>query len=255
MTLALRDPETPDSPLARWDARWKLAGVFVAVLAIAVLETIAASAVAALAAFGAVLLARMPVSAIFGRIGLLLLAVIPVFCVVPLTQPATDAGWDLGFIRISIPGLLAAGAVGFRVLGIGLWGLILMRSGAFPHTLAAGHALFVPGVLVQIAQLAHRYTFLFTAEARRTRIALRTRAFRAKTDRHSYRTLSHATGGLLVRSADRAENVSAAMRCRGFRGEHRTLATFHTTANDVLGFAVVAVGAAALVVADRFGGS
>ena len=33
MTLALRHRPVPDSPLARWDARWKLAAVLVALLA------------------------------------------------------------------------------------------------------------------------------------------------------------------------------------------------------------------------------
>jgi len=254
MTLAFRDPETPDSPLARWDPRWKLAAVVVSAIAVSFLETVLVTAVAAGLFLGLAYLGRIPHRAILGRMGLLLLAVVPVVIVVPLTQPASDAGWDLEVIRVSIPGVFAALAIGFRILAVGLGGLILTRTGPFPHVLAAAHALFVPGVLVQIAQLAYRYTFLFSAEARRTRIALRTRGFRARTDRMTYRTFGHATGGLLVRSADRAESVAAAMRCRGFDGTYRTLTTFRTTPSDVLGFAVVAGLWLGLVVVDRVGG-
>ncbi len=253
MTLALRDPAPPDSPLARWDARWKLAAVVVSAIATSFLETVSLTAAAAAFTLGLAVLGRIPNRAIFGRIGLLLLAVVPVFVVVPLAQPGSDSGWDLGFVRVSIPGLLAAFAIAFRILAVGISGLILARTGPFPQVLAAAHALLIPGVLVQIAQLAYRYTFLFTTEAWRTRIALRTRGFRPRTDRLTYRTLGHATGGLLVRSADRAEAVAAAMRCRGFDGTYRTLATFRTSPYDVLGFAAVAAVSLGLVALDRFG--
>src|SRR5689334_15077655 len=44
MTLALRHRPTPDSPLARWDARWKLAALVLAVAGTAALDRVGPAA-------------------------------------------------------------------------------------------------------------------------------------------------------------------------------------------------------------------
>jgi cobalt/nickel transport system permease protein len=57
-------------------------------------------------------------------------------------------------------------------------------------------------------------------------------------DRHTYRTVGHVIGTLVVRGTERAEGVAHAMRCRGFDGRFRSLATFRTTMADVAFFGV-----------------
>jgi cobalt/nickel transport system permease protein len=79
------------------------------------------------------------------------------------------------------------------------------------------------------------------------RIAVRTRGYRNRPSRHSYRTIGNVAGTLLVRSAERAERVSQAMRCRGFDGQFRSLTEFRTTLPDVLFFIVMTVVFAALL--------
>jgi cobalt/nickel transport system permease protein len=95
--------------------------------------------------------------------------------------------------------------------------------------------------------LTYRYVFVLAEELRRLRIALRVRGYRNRPTRHSYRTMGHVAGTLLVRGYERAERVGQAMRCRGFDGRFRSLTAFHTTPADVLFFAVVLGGAGALV--------
>jgi cobalt/nickel transport system permease protein len=251
MTLAVRDPTIPDSPLARWDPRWKLAAVVLAAFGAVSLQHPGPAAVAVAAAFCLALLGRVPLLVIAGRAGLLLLATLPLVVFIPLTQGAESPGWSVGPVRVSGPGLVAAVVVALRVLAVGLLALVLTRTAPLSRTLAAAHALRVPGVLVQVAQLAYRYTFALAAEVRRLRVALRARGFQTRTDRHTYRTLGHTVGSLLVRSGDRADRVADAMRCRGFDGTYRTLAAFRTTAADVLSFLAVAAGTIALVLLDR----
>jgi cobalt/nickel transport system permease protein len=234
MTLAFRDPSVPDSPLARWDARWKLAALLLAVAATVSLHQVGPAAAAFAAALGLAALGRVPPGAVAGRVGLLLLGVAPLLIFVPFTA-----------------GVAEAAVLTLRVLAVGLLALVLTRTAPLARTFAAAHCLWLPGVLVQVAQLAYRYTFLLAAEARRTRVALRSRGFQAGTNRHTYRTLGYAVGALLVRSGDRAERVSDAMRCRGFDGTYHSVAEFRTTTADVIGFVLVAAGAAALVLADR----
>ena len=113
----------------------------------------------------------------------------------------------------------------------------------------------MPGLLVQLTLLAYRYAFLLAEEMRRLRIAMRTRGFRVSATRHGYRALGHATGALLVRGADRADNVSAAMRCRGFDGTFHTLAAFRTAFTDIISFVALVAAVAALLLWDRLGSS
>jgi cobalt/nickel transport system permease protein len=237
MTLALRDSATADSPPARWDARWKLAALLLAAFGAAALRSPITAGIACLIGLALALLGRVPARVVAGRVGLLLFAVLPFLVFIPLT-----AGGD---------GLFAAGALALRVLAIGLFALVLVRTTPLSRTLAAAHALRVPGVLVQVAQLAYRYTFLLAAEFRRLRVALRARGFRPRTDRHTYRTVGRAVGSLLVRGGDRAERVADAMRCRGFDGTFHALARFRTTPADVFAALLVAAATIALVLVDR----
>jgi cobalt/nickel transport system permease protein len=100
--------------------------------------------------------------------------------------------------------------------------------------------------------LAYRYAFLLGDEFRRIRIALRTRGFQTRANRHGYRTLGYATGAILVLGADRADRVTAAMRCRGFDGRFRTTITFRTTPADFISCLLAIILIAAIVVWDRY---
>ncbi|OWK36972.1 cobalt ECF transporter T component CbiQ [Fimbriiglobus ruber] len=251
MTLAVRDSSIPDSPLARWDARWKLAAFIVAVIGTISLRTPVAGAVALATGVLLAFVSRIPVGVLAGRIGGLALAVLPFIALVPLTQAGGGSGWDVGPVRVSEHGLIAAVVIALRIVAVGTFALVLIRTGPLARTFAAAHDLLVPGVIVQVAQLAHRYTFLLAAEARRVRVALKTRGFRAGTNRHTYRTLGHGVGSLLVRSGDRADRVADAMRCRGFDGTYRSATEPRTTRADVVAFLAAAVAMAALVLVDR----
>jgi cobalt/nickel transport system permease protein len=122
--------------------------------------------------------------------------------------------------------------------------LVLLATAPPEATFKAAHALHVPGLLVQLAMLTVRYTYLFGSELARMRVALRVRGYRNRVSWHSYRTIGHVAGTLLVRGYERAERVGQAMCCRGFDGRFRSLTEFRTTARDVA-FFVALVGATA----------
>lgn len=238
MSLSYRDARIPDSPLSRWDGRWKLAALVLAAVACSLLSNPWPAGAAVGLALVLAVLARTRASVLVGRLLLLACGLIPVWLVLPFT---------------AANGTLTAATLSLRLLAIGTLGLVLLRSAPLPVTLAAAHRLYIPGVLIQIAQLAYRYAFLFFDEARRLRIALRVRGFRARTSAHTYRTTGHTVGTLLVRGGDRAERVADAMRCRGFDGRFHCLLRFETTAADVFAFLLTAALFAVLVCWDTFG--
>jgi cobalt/nickel transport system permease protein len=251
MTLPLAHRDVPDSPLARWDARWKLAAVLVAAFGIAALDRLAPSLAALAVGLALVTRSRLPAKWVRDRLGLFALAALPFLLVLPFTLDTGGPGWVAGPVRVSERGLSAGLAVFARCLAIGCFALVLVGTAPLHHTLAAAHRLRVPGLLVVVAGLAYRYTFLLAEEYRRVRVALRTRGFRAATTRHSYRTIGHVTGAVLVRGADRAERVADAMRCRGFDGTFHTTTAFRAGPADVLAFAALTGLTVVLVLWDR----
>jgi cobalt/nickel transport system permease protein len=108
----------------------------------------------------------------------------------------------------------------------------------------------MPGLLVRLADLTYRYVFVLAGELDRLRIALRVRGFRARPGGHTYRTIGHVAGTLLVRGYEQAERVEQAMQCRGFDGRFRTLTDFRTRPADVAGFLLIAAIAAGLVIGE-----
>jgi cobalt/nickel transport system permease protein len=240
----------PDSPLSRWDARWKLAALALAAFGVAAINSLTAASVALVLALVLVRLARLPGRWVCNRLVVLAFASLPFLLVLPLTLDRDGPGWDLG-LHVSERGLVVGGAVFARCIAIGCFALILLGTAPIHHTFAAAHKLKVPGILVLLTGLAYRYTFLLTDEMRRIRVALRTRGFRMRPNRHGYRTLAHVTGAVLVRGADRAERVSEAMRCRGFAGRFRTTTEFRTTIADIISFAAIVAAIASLVLWDR----
>jgi cobalt/nickel transport system permease protein len=251
MTPGFRHRPVPASPLARWDARWKLAAVLLAAAAVAGLRHPAPAAAALALGLGLLGVGRLGGAWVRVRLAAFALAALPFLLVLPFTLDPDGPGWGVGPVHMSEYGLLVGLGVVFRGVAIGAFALVLVGTAPVHHTLAAAHRLKVPGLLVLVTLLAYRYAFLLADELRRLRVALRVRGFRTRADRHGYRTAGHVVGAVLVRGADRADHVSEAMRARGFDGRFHTLTAFRTTAWDVAGFVALAALSAAVVVWDR----
>lgn len=237
MTLGFAPLPTPDSPLQRVDARWKLAGLVLGMIAVVPLRSVPAAGAALAGVLLLAWLARLPLRWYLLRLGLVLLLLSPFV----LTLPFVLSGWA----GVSLGLVLAAKAASLVTLA-----LVVLTSAPLHDTFKAAHALRVPGVLVQLFALTYRYVFLVGEELNRLRIAVRARGYRNRPTRHSYRTIGHLTGTLLVRGHERGERVGQAMRCRGFDGHYRSLTSFRTRAADVLFFLLLAASAAGLLFWD-----
>jgi cobalt/nickel transport system permease protein len=236
MTLALEAPPVADSPLAGLDPRWKLAGLTLAAAAAATVQTLGPAIAALAAALLVAAIARLPARWFLRRLAALALALAPFVIVMSLFQ---------GIAGLRLAGLLTAKATAVVTIG-----LVSLGTSPLPVTLHAARALQVPGTIVHVLLLSYRYLFLLADELDRLRRAVRVRGFRPRADRHTYRTVGHVIGTLAVRGTERAEGVAHAMRCRGFDGRFRSLATFRTTTVDVAFFTVASTLAIAVVIWD-----
>ena len=236
MTLFFTPPPRVPSLLSRLDPRWKLAALTLAAAAAAVVHKPAAAAAALAGAAALAVLGRLPPRWWATRVAPAVLFV-AVFAVPPVFF---GRGAETALVLVCKAAALVTLA------------LVLLATAPLDATLKAAHALYVPGLLVQLTLLSYRYVFLLADELGRLRIALRLRGYRNRANLHSYRTIGAVTGALLVRGWERAERVSQAMRCRGFDGRFRSLSDFRTTAADVLMFVVVVAAAAGVCTLDWF---
>jgi cobalt/nickel transport system permease protein len=236
MTLAFDPPPAGDSPIHRLDPRWKLAALGPAVLAVSFVHSLTIASAALGAAAVLAFVARLPALWVGRRLGAIVLALGPIVVLLPIVQ-------GIEGVRVALL-LLAKG------MAVVLLVLVLLGTGPLPTTVQAAQSLGLHGTLVQIALLSYRYLFVLADEFDRLRRALRLRGFRAGTNRHTYRTVGHVVGTLLVRSAERAEGVAHAMRCRGFDGRFRSLCDFRTRLRDVVFFVFAIMAATGLVVWD-----
>jgi cobalt/nickel transport system permease protein len=250
MNLTAEPPPCPDSPLRRLDPRWKLATLLLAAAATVSLRTPPAAALALVGAVALVPVGRLPARWYLTRVGAAALFLVPFAGLLPFLTFDGGPSWDLGPVRASVRGTTTGLLMCAKGLAVVTLALVALGTTPLPDLLKAAHALRLPGLVVQLVALSYRYLFIVAEELNRLRVALRVRGYRNRADRHSYRTVGHVTGSLLVRGYERAERVGQAMRCRGFDGRYRSLADFRTRAADVAAFATVAASATALVLWD-----
>jgi cobalt/nickel transport system permease protein len=234
MTLAIDAADHFDSPLARLDARWKLAAFIVAIAAAAVVRTVVGVLLAGFGACVLVEVARLPGKFWGGRIGGFALFLLPFLLLLAFIQ---GQYW-------------AAAIIGIRALTLFVLAAVLVGSSPMHRNIQAAQSLGMPVALTQIALMSYRYLFVIREEFQRIRTALRVRAFRSGANWRTYRIVGHVAAMLLVRGDERAQRVYHAMRCRGFDGRMRSLSPFRPRYADVYFFAAVAISSIAIVACD-----
>ncbi|MBN1444116.1 MAG: cobalt ECF transporter T component CbiQ [Planctomycetes bacterium] len=235
-----------DSWLHRLDPRWKLAAALVLVIAITLdrpsirtdpraSRDLSAAAACLALSVGLLLGSSIPVGYALRKLapaaGFLLLMVV----FFPLVYESDTI--RIGFLRISLTGLLVAAVILIKALAILLLVVVALGTTRFDRTMKALHRLRVPEPLVQIAMFAYRYLFVVFDQNRRMRQAMRARGFRPRTGLRSLRALSRGVGSLVVGSLERTRRIRDAMVARGYRGEYPSLAVFRTTPADVAALA------------------
>jgi cobalt/nickel transport system permease protein len=238
MTFGLPTLPCTDSPLSRLDPRWKLAALAVLLAADTLVQRLLPTSMLLAVALLLALVARLPPRWYLRQMGLAMGFVVVFAAPLPFLLQGPGWLWAWGPLHVSEYGAAVALRLCFKVATVATLVLVVLGTGRLEVTLRALHALRVPGLLVQLVLLTYRYFFVLMDELGRLRVAVRVRGYRNRVSRHSYRTIGHVAGTLLVRGYERSERVGQAMRCRGFDGRFRSLAPFRTTPADVLAFLV-----------------
>jgi cobalt/nickel transport system permease protein len=250
MTLALEHLAGTESRLTRFDPRWKLAALIPAAFLMAPLRTLPVAFTGLALAVLLVVLSGLPLRWYLRRLGNLGLFLLVCLLLLPFALDGPGPTWRLGPLQFSWHGLIVAMVLLCKALTIVSLMLVALATAPLSTTLKAAHALWIPGLLVQLLMLTYRYTYLLAEELGRIRIALRVRGYRNRANLHCYRTVAHVGGMLLVRGHERAQRVGQAMRCRGFDGQFHSLDKFHPRWTDVIVFFTILACACLLLTWD-----
>ncbi|MFA9395170.1 MAG: cobalt ECF transporter T component CbiQ [Halodesulfovibrio sp.] len=177
----------------------------------------------------------------------------------------------IAFLWLTLPVSTAGTPVyslgGFTVTqeGIDLTLLITLKSNAIITTFIAllatsnvtdigsGFAkLHVPQKLSLLFLFTWRYIHVILEEYKRLSTAATLRGFVPTTNSHTYKTYANLIAMVLVKSHDRAERVSNAMKLRGFDGTFHSLHRTQAQATDAVVAATIAFLGTALFAADYF---
>jgi len=249
-----------DTIVHRWDTRWKLAAIGIAIVTLGIerpgmrqgfdpaIDLPPAIAGVALA-FGLVLLARVPIAFTLRRLRVpaVFLALLVVVFAVTDEQVDTEVGplsWSSTRHQLGVTIVLRALAMLVLVFPA-------IATAPMATTLKALRRLRVPGPIVELVFVTYRYLFVYREQLARVRTAMRARGFTPRLDLRTLRTIGNGLGVILVSSVDRTHRLSLAMRCRGWSGGgdgFRTLDDFETRGRDVALFAAMVAIAGSLVV-------
>ncbi len=226
-----------DSPFHRWDARLKIASLFIYCFLVVSLQTLTWAAAALAISIAAVMASRIPWSRPLRRLAAMSGFLTMFLIVVPLTAPAVPGETlivldPFSSLILHGEGLRLATLVVVKACAIALLMEPLLATAPLAVTLQALAALRLPNAICQMILLAHRYIHVLGHEARRMHRSMRLRGFAPRTDLATLRAYGNFLGMLFVRSFDRTQRVFEAMQSRGYRGAFPTWTTFAATPAD-----------------------
>jgi cobalt/nickel transport system permease protein len=210
------------SPIHRIDPRFRVvaAALFSVQVAVSLHFVLLAAALCIALLLAAA--ARLPLVPVLRRLAVVNGFVLFLWLFLPFTTPG-ELLFRIGPLPVTAQGLSLAAAITIKANTIVL--AILALVGTMPVALF-GHALQrlrLPRSFCHLLLLTYRYVFVIEQEYLKLVRAMKMRGFVPRTDMHTYRSLAHLLGMLLVRSLERSERIYQAMRCRGFEGRFHTL--------------------------------
>ncbi|MDE5089041.1 MAG: cobalt ECF transporter T component CbiQ [Trichodesmium sp. St16_bin2-tuft] len=216
MKFALDEYANLNSPIHRWDVRYKLIGLISLMFAFA---TVKSWYLIALMLFLTIMLygiSKLPLSFLVNRLrypGFFLLGVI---LLLPFISGKTIV-LQFGFLTIRQEGCLAVILIVSRFFAIMTTCLTLFGTSSFLITLKGMRNLGISPIITDMLMLSYRYIFELSNQLNMMLKATKLRGF--ESDKISWRNLSvyaALIGSLLVRSYQQAERVYEAMLLRGY---------------------------------------
>lgn len=250
MKLWLDEYAHLDSPLHRWDARYKLVGLLGLIFAFASVDDL--RLVPGMLAVTGVLYAasRLPFSFLLSRLRYPGVFLLVVAILLPLLTGHTMLV-SIGPLTLRQEGFLLMLIILTRFATILTVSLVLFGTSPFLITVRAMQALGLPTLLTDMVLFFYRYLNDTADQLATMQTAMRLRGFHSRQlSRQSASALAALAGSLLVRSYEQSERVYHAMVLRGYGHTPLPPDSFRANAADRLVLYVVLLVAGGIVTAN-----
>jgi cobalt/nickel transport system permease protein len=252
MKLGIEDHVYLDSPLHRWEPRYKLVGLTLVIFGFSFVQDLRLLPAMLAATLALYVASRLPFAFLLTRLRypgffLLILAFL-----LPWLSGDTIL-LRLGPLALRQEGCLELLLIVVKFVSILTLSLVLFGSAPFLTTIKAMRALGLPAILADMTLLSYRYLFEIGGDLQRMQTAMGLRGFHAhRPGRRTLDVLASLAGSILVRSYERSERIYKAMILRGYGRSDKLPAQdeFQTHRRDVVALGGAMFIAACFVVAE-----
>jgi len=250
VNLGLDEYAHLDSPLHRWEPRYKLVGLLVLAFAFSFVQDPRLLPAMLAAAFALYVVSRLPLSFLLTRLRVPGSFLLVVALLLPLFSGSTVL-LRIGPLALREEGCLDLLLVVTKFIAILTTGLVLFGTAPFLTTIKAMRALGLPSVLSDMTLLTYRYLYEIGDDLETMETAMGLRGFRAR--RFNGRTLgvlASLAGSILVRSYEQSERVYKAMILRGYGHSSPPRDVAQARPRDVIALGGVLILAAGFVATE-----
>ena len=250
MRLGLEEYARGDSPLHRWDPRYKLIGLMALIFAFSYVRDLRTLPLTLFAAALLLAASRLPVSFWLNRLRAPGIFVLVTALLLPFTSWATVFA-RLGPLALRREGCTQAVLIVTKFITILTTSLVLFGTAPYLTTIKAMRTLGLPSLLSDMTLFAYRYIHVVGQDFETMDTAMGLRGFRRnRLGSRALTALSSLAGSLLVRSYERSERVHKAMILRGYGQRNRPRGEFQATRGDRLALTFILLVAVGLVTLD-----
>ncbi len=216
MKLVLDKYAYLDSPLHRWQQKYKLVGLLSLIFAFAFIQNIWLLPIITSITIILFILSHLPTSFLVSRLRYPSWFILAVVIFLPFVAGDT-AIFQWGYLTIKAEGCWDALLISVRFFCILTVSLVLFGTAPFISSLKAMRNLGVPSVIVDMTLLSYRYLEELGEMLTTMQRAMRLRGFQAKGfNRRTIEIFAQLTGSILVRSYERSLLIYQAMILRGY---------------------------------------
>ena len=240
-----------DSPVHRWDSRFKILGLLALIVAFASVRSIKSLPILiplTLLIYGS---SRIPWHVLRHRLA------IPGYVIIALVIFLPFISGDivlltLGPLQLRQEGLFLGLLIAGRLFCIVTLAFVMFGTDTFIRTISALRALHFPDIMADMVLLTYRYLFEISSFFSQMQTAARVRGFQGRTfSLKNLGTLASLVGHMFIRSYEKSERVYKAMVLRGYGAGALRQDIFRALPADYLKTTLCLATAILLLLRDR----
>jgi cobalt/nickel transport system permease protein len=205
-----------DSPIHKWDTRWKIVGLLGLIVGFAVVQDWRLLPIIILVTIIIYAISGLPWHVLRHRLTVPGFIVAAIIIFLPFISGTTVVA-TLGPINIYQEGIELSLLIAVRLFCIVTLAFMMFGTDTFVRTVLALRALRFPDIMADMVLLTYRYLYEISAFFAQMQLAARLRGFQERAfSRQNIGVLAALVGHLFIRSYEKSERVYKAMVLRGY---------------------------------------